>query len=240
MKIMKYGLIKAERLQVIVCLLVMVFICRGCGVEAVRLTQQAQVYFKYGEYDKAQELLEKSIKADYENPATHYWMARCYESLGDKTKTLWEYELAVRFDPAMELAQMAYIKALYNDNQAAKSVDATVLFLKHKEAAARDFMRLAENFLEAGMEKQTLLCYHAGARSEPHNAVPFMTVADYFFSKGNEGKGVEYLVKAFKVDPYYPGLAGRLGKHNMRVDVPEPPLFPGRSKIEEELYDLKL
>ncbi|MCK5270840.1 MAG: tetratricopeptide repeat protein [Sedimentisphaerales bacterium] len=242
MKIMKYGSIKVKWLEVIACLsaVAIVFICCGCGVEAVRLTQQAQIYCKYGEYDKARELLEKSIEADYENPASHYWMARCYDSLGDRAKALWEYELAVRFDPAMELAQMAYIKALYNNNQVAKSVDATVLFLKHKDAAARDFMRLAENFLEAGMEKHALHCYHAGARAEPNNAVPFLAVADYFFGKPDKDKGVEYLVKAFKVDPCYPGLARRLGEHNMRVSVPEPPLFPSRSKIEEELYELEL
>ncbi|MBN1766163.1 MAG: tetratricopeptide repeat protein [Sedimentisphaerales bacterium] len=214
--------------------------CSGCTIEAVNLNRQAQVYLDYNHYDQAEELLKKSLEIDFENAASHFWLAQCYEATGQTQKAIWEYQDAVRFNPSFELGQMFYIRALYRDGQEEKSLEATKLFIENKEAAARDFIRIAQEFLANKMDKHAIIAYHGAARSEPHNPVPFLAVSEYYFDKGNTDKGTDYLVRAFKVDPYYPGIARKLGEQGLRVDIPQPKMFHQPSEVEQRLFELEL
>jgi len=222
-------------------LVLILVVWQGCGVEAVRSNRRAQVYLEHDQYELAKQELEKSVTLDFENPATHYWLAKCYEALNETTKAEWEYALAVRFNPASDLFQMSYIKFLNDNGKQKESQRATKLFLEHKEGAMRDFLRLGEAFIAENMDKQGLMAYFAAAKVEPKNVIPLLTVADYFASKGDTDKEAEYRVEAFKINPYYPGLAKWLGEHGLRVDVPEPPDYPPRpTELEKELFELEL
>jgi len=215
----------------------------GCGatstIDAVQQNRQAQIYFKYGKYEDAVRLLKSSLDADYENPASHYWLGRCYEIKGNMTKAILEYELAVRFAPALDLAQVALIDALHRTGQEEKSVQATRSYLRYKRAPAFNVSQLAEGFAQQGMDTQALLAYQRAHEVEPANPVPILKLADFYFEKGQEEEGIESLIEALKIDPLYPGLARRLGEYGRRVEIPEPPMFHVPSDMERELHDLE-
>ena len=214
----------------------------GCvnTLDAVRLNRQAQVYFNHNDYDNAEQLLQRSLDVDFENPASHYWLGRCYQVKGDQAKAIRQYRLAARFAPSMELAQMALIMALQRTGQAEESLQATDEYLSHKEAPVADFLRLAGDFGAQDMPRHLVLASKAAAKAEPHNPQPLLFLADHYFEKNDTDQALGYLVKAFKVDPVYPGLARRLGEHGLRIDIPEPTFFPPpRSKVEQEIFELK-
>ena len=222
--------------------LTVLLITGGCvnTLDAVRMNRQAQVYFNHNDYDNAEQLLQQSLDVDFENPASHYWLGRCYQVKGNQAKEIRQYRLAAQFAPSMELAQMALIMALHRTGQTEKSLQATEQFLAHKEAPATDFLRLAADFDAQDMPRHLVLASKAAANAEPHNPKPLLFLADYYFEKDDADQGLEYLVKAFKVDPVYPGLARRLGEHGLRVDIPQPTFFPPpRSKVEQEIFELK-
>ena len=135
---------------------------------------------------------------------------------------------------------MALIMALQRTGQTAESLQATEEYLSHKEAPAADFLRLAGVFDAEKMPDHLVLACKAAARAEPRNPQPWLFLADHYFENDDTEQGVEYLVKAFKVDPVYPGLARRLGEHGLRVEIPEPTFFPPpRTPLQEELFELK-
>ena len=231
---METGLRNIGKTGVILALVVLT----GCTINSVTLNRQAQVYIKHGRYAEAESLLKESVKVNYENSPSHYWLGHCYQAQGDQKNALWEYGIAVRFDPALEIAQMALIQGLHNDGQVEKSVRATETFLKYKVAEPRYFMRLGKTFMDQQMPQQAIQAYLAAAKADPHSAAPFITIADYFFAKGDNDKGIEYLTKGFKVNPVHPGLAKRLGQLGLRVNIPQPPLFQPPSKLDRELMDV--
>jgi len=220
---------------------VLLAIGQGCAVnplEAVRLNQLAQVYMKHGDYDTAEELLLKSFNIDHENSASHYWLGCCYEAKNQPEKAIQEYILAVRFDPMLEIAQLALIQAYQQNGQTDQSLEATNVFLKYQQGRAADLMRLAEYFLQQQMPQQAILAYQAAAKAEEHNPQPLLAIADYYINNGQKDLGVDYLTRAFMADPVYPGLAKRLGEYGMRVEIPQPKLFEKPSPLEKDISDL--
>ena len=138
---------------------------------------------------------------------------------------------------------MAYIMGFQNNNQQEESIRATQKFLAHQGPPARDIIRIANTFAEHNMEPQAILAYQRAQQVEPENPEPSVALADYYFELGNEEQGIENLIKAFMIDPLYPGLAGELGKYDRRVEIPEPrdpfkPVKP-RSPIQKEIDELE-
>ena len=220
-------------------ILVGLFVAGGCAIDAVRLNRQAQVYIKYGRYDDAQKLLANSLDVDFENSASHYWLGSCYQAQGNLSKAIYEYDLAVRFDPAMELGQRSLIKALYIDNQSEKSLEATKVFLNQKTDYARDFLRLAHIFENEQMNQHAVLAYEKAQQIEPGNPGPSIALADFYMAQGQKEQAVQSLIKAFMIDPHYPGLARLLGEHHQRVEIPEPEPLHDRSDLRKELEALE-
>jgi tetratricopeptide (TPR) repeat protein len=198
----------------------------GCALRSVRMNQKAQVYIQFGEYEKARNILIDSFKINHENPASHYWLGHCYEQTGQMEKAIYEYGLAVRFDPAMHLAQVSYIKALYRANQIDQAYIATQKYLEHKEVPVRDTIGLAEDFVSEDMFDLARMCYTQAQKNEPDNARPSVEIADFYFAQGQQHSAIEYLKQAFRIDPLYPGLARQLGSHGHRVDIPQPRIHP--------------
>jgi len=226
-----------------ILLLVGVGIFSGCGannpINAVRLNRQAQIYIDYGQYDRAIELLKASLDADFENSASHYWLGHCYEVQGNLTKTIQEYELSVRFDPSLDLAQLALIDTLEAMGRHEESIEAAKSYLHHRGGPAINLSNLANDFAQKQKDEHALLAYQRAQEVEPANAEPTIKLADYYFAKGDEEKGVKTLEAAFMIDPYYPGLARRLGGYNRRVDIPEPRGLPETTPLEKALRKLE-
>lgn len=217
----------------------------GCGtgatnpIKAVNLNRQAQVYFKYAQYDRAQELLQASLDADFENSPSHYWLGQCYEIEGNATKAVREYELAIRFDPSLDMAQLALINLLHNTGQKDHSIQATKVFLRHKGLPACNLTLTAENFALKGMDHQAVLTHQRAQDVEPKNPIPSIKLADYYFTKGLEELGRDSLKQAIVIDPFFPGLARLAGEHDLRIDIPEPRMLPKPRPIDRELQDLE-
>ena len=213
--------------------------CRATTtLDAARLTQRAQIYYDAGQTDEAINLLNQALDADFENPATHYWLGQCHEREGNFTKAIIQYEQAVRFAPAMDLGQIALISAYHQTDQVDRSVQATKLYVRTKSSGTSELMLLAEDFAKKDMPHQAVVTYERAQAIEPHNAEPSVALADYYFQRDEEDNGIESLVGAFRANPQYPGLAARLAEYGIRVDLPEPPLFPKPSPVEEKLREL--
>jgi len=224
----------------VVALASLVVLCTGCPrpVGGVRLNREAQIYIKYNQIDKAQELLRESIDNDFENSASHYWMGWCYEQKGAMLKAIYEYELAVRFTPSMELAQVALVRALHRGGQQENSLQAARNFMESAEGATRDYMRIARIFWDEQMDEQAIVVCEAAARAVPDNGEPMLAVAEYYLRKGDTKKGVDYMIRAFKMAPNS-ALAKRLGEYGMKVDAPEPKLIQPMSPLEKEIHQLE-
>ncbi len=228
------------RYSAVFALTLAILASQGCMLDAVRLNRKAQIYIKHGQYDQATELLEKSLDVNFENSVSHYYLAKCYENKGDNETAMWEYELAVRFDPSYEPAQMAMIKGLYRAEKVEESLEATRLFLEHKDAMSSYFMRLENIFLEEQMERHAILAANIAIKAESANPLPFIAIAQYYYDNGNDKMGDDYLIKAFKVKPTWPGLARKLGRHGLKVEIPVRPAFlRSTSPAEKEISELE-
>jgi tetratricopeptide (TPR) repeat protein len=210
----------------------------GCTIDAVRLNQQAQIYMEYGEYQKAEELLIKSLDNDHENFASRYWLGRCYQATGQMEKAIYEYNMAVRFAPSMEAAQIALVKTLYQDGQQDESIMRLKKYLEYKDALMGEFIRIARDFASDGMDIHFVVTLQCTQEKFPNDATPMLELAEFYFNKGDEEKGIEALSRALEIDPTYPGLAKRLGDYGYQVKIPEPPGFYKPSPLEEELREL--
>lgn len=204
-------------------------------LRAVQLNRQAQLYYQEGYIDQAMTLLQNSIDHDYENSASHYWLGRCYEQKNNLDKAVFEYELAVRFSPTMELAQLALIHSLHRQGRIEESIQATRVFCNSKFGLACDIIAIADQFAEKGMDPQAILAYKRAQEVEPDNPVPSIALADFYKDRGLKEMEISSLREAFIIDPYYPGLGYRLGTLDHRVKVPEPKLIKPPPTI---LYDL--
>jgi len=211
----------------------------GNSFEAVNLNRTAQVHFEYGEYGQAEEALRRSLEADFENPVSHYWLGRVFAARGQRDKAIYEYRLAVRFGPALEIAQLALIEALEQAGQHTESLDAAETYLTQRVMPWRWYRRLAETFRQAGMKDHMVLAYETAGKAYPRNAEPFLALADYYREQGNKDEEIKWLTRAARADPLYPGLARRLGENNLRLEIPRREAPPPRPS-EERLRELEL
>ena len=225
-------------------LLVAVALFAGCAAQpfkAVQLNQKAKVYIEYQQYDTAIALLKKSLDSNHENSPSHYWLGRCYQATGNLDKAIYEYQLALRFDPSLDLAQVALIKTYHQTGRIDEALLTAKKYFEHKDAPARVFIVIADEFARDGMQDQVLLAYKQAQKLEPYNPVPAIAMADYYFTLGRTTPAVNSLSNAFRIDPYYPGLARKLGQHGMKVSIPTPkPYYPDRTDIEQKIRDLEL
>lgn len=227
-----------------VLILAMVLVIPGCfTVDAVSMNRQAQVYMKYGQYEKARDLLERSLEYNFENAASHYWLAVCYENLGGmeaRQKAAWNYQQAVSFDPTLEVAQIGYMKALYRNGQEEKSLEATRNYMQVKEVeAAREYIPLIQGLLEEDMVENAIIVVEKASEMDPQNARPYLAMANYYKSQQDKDSEVHYLIKAFKADPYDPMIARRLGQYNQKITIPQPEMFRQPTDIDRELQQLQ-
>ena len=88
------------------------------------------------------------------------------------------------------------------------------------------------------MDHQAIQVYKRAQEIEPDNAVPSIALADFYKAKGQSKLEISSLTEAFMINPYYPGLAYRLGTLDRRVKVPEPPLIKPLPRIEYDLSDI--
>ena len=211
----------------------------GCSstytIKAARLTSQGQIYFQYQEYDQALKVLKESADIDFENPATHYWLGQTYQKKANPHTAIEEYRLAVRFEPALEVAQAALITTLHQVGELDESIAATRSFLKYKAGRAGELVLLGKNFAQNGLEHQALMTFQRAQELEPDNPVPSIALADFYLAQGDTEKERENIMVAVAIGPFYPGLARRAGQLGIKVEAPRPQGYPTRTPLQRSL-----
>lgn len=230
---------QSVKISIFLLLLVILPAMSGCTMKAVQLNQRAQLYYDHERYDEAEQFLVESLEIDYENSASHYLLGKIYALRGKTEKAIYEYSLAVRFSPTMELAQMAYINALYENGQVDQSAKAAETYLQYKDGLASDMVRQAENFAEMKMHPHAVLAYKRAQQLEPTNVEPTMQLAEYYRGRGQRAEEIASLTEALMINPYYPGLARRLGELGQKVELPEPELYESRPGVQRELSEIE-
>ena len=237
-----------------VCTLLLIFaisLTSGCGtfksLESTDYNQKAKIYIKYAKYDQAIELLEKSLDIYFEHSSTHYWLAFCHENMNNMSKALWEYELAVKYDPNMELAQKGYINALAKSGKMDEAIVAADNYFKRLNAPVREYIRIGKNYLAEGEEIfATYALEYAFHKSKPaaentslkKDVKPLVILANYYKIKGDFEKERQYLMMAAQEDETYEGVAKRLGELGVKINIQRKQV-PQISPLERELQNLR-
>ncbi len=199
-----------------------IIVMAGCQGNPITLNRQAEQYIKQNKFSKAQAVLQQSLKADFERAETHYWLGYCYEQQRLLDQAIYEYGLAISFDPTLTDAQVALARAYYMNGKENKSLSITRTFLRDKVGTTDDFINIARTFLKYNMDQQALMALDKATQVDTYNnAKALVLLGDYYLAHGNRQKGLDYLVQAFKKNPLYPGLAKRLGRYGLRVGIPQ-------------------
>ncbi|MBN2210675.1 MAG: tetratricopeptide repeat protein [Sedimentisphaerales bacterium] len=211
----------------------------GNSFDAVNYNRRAQVFFNNGDLTNAKEELRLSLDADYENPVSHYYLGKCFQAENNLEKAVYEYRLAVRFAPSMELAQTALIETLEIADQHEESLDCLKNWLNHAMMELLEYQRIGAYFNEANMSDHAVLTWEAAVKAYPHNAEPCLSLADFYRDRNMKSKEIEWLTRAARANPFHPGLARRLGENNLRLNIPEPQK-PEPTPSEKRLRELEL
>lgn len=213
----------------------------GCTVSGVRLNQRAQVFMDHGQYDRAEKLLFKALDADHENPASHYWLGKTYEAMGNSEKAIYQYDLAVRFAPAMDAAQLALVEVYHQNQQEEQSLQTTNRYLRHKSDTADNIIIIARHFAEQGMDGHAVLAFKQAQNTEPHSDIPSMELAKFYRVKGKDDLEANALMRASEINPNNTISARRLGELGIQITVPRPQTRPPAPlPVEKALRDLEL
>ena len=204
-------------------------------IKATNLNQKGQVYFNYGQYAEAIGSYKASLDIDFENSATHYWLGRAYQETADPQSAIEEYRLAVRFTPAMEIAQVALISTLHDVGLLDESIIATKDFVKYRTGQANDMIRVGQHFFSRQMDHQAIIVLGRAQELESTNAAPSIVLADYYQGKGDTEGEREAIMVAVAADPFYQGLAQRAGGLGIKIESPRPLPYPNLSAMEQEL-----
>ncbi len=211
----------------------------GSSFDAVNYNRRAQVYYNSGDISTAKEELRRSLDADYENPISHYYLGMCHEAESNLEKAIYEYSLAVRFAPSMEVAQMTLVETLEKDNQHEESLNALKNWLTPGGMELQEYMRIGGYFQKANMPDHAVLAWESAAKVHSHNVEPCIALADFYRGQNMSDKEVEWLKRAARVDPYYPGLSRRLGERSLKLNIPQPQQ-PVPTPAEKRLRELEL
>lgn len=231
----------------VMIVLALTLVVSGCrSMEATQMNQKAKVYIKHGEYQTAIDLLEESLKKYHSHASTHYWLGHCYENLDNMTKSLGEYQLAVQYDPTLEIAQIAYINALVHSRQEEAAVKAADDYFRRLNTPTAEYMRIGQKYLDKDEEIFATKCLEYAYRNsgstipgspERKDVRPLMILADYYAKMKNQEKERQYLMMTFEENPYYEGVARRLGDLGIKVHIPRP-VEPTISPLERDLKEL--
>ncbi|MBN2065052.1 MAG: tetratricopeptide repeat protein [Sedimentisphaerales bacterium] len=235
-----------KKALVVIVLALTVFIAGCRSMEAIELNQKAKIYIKHGQYEQAAEVLNQSLDKYASHASTHYWLGYCYEKMENLTKATWEYELAVKYDPTLEMAQIGYIRALVRSRQEEEAVKVADAYFRRLNVPTSEYIRIGQKYLEAEEEIFAAKCLEYAFRNSgstvPNSPIkkdvrPLMVLADYYAATKNQEKERQYLMMIFEEDPSYDNVARRLGELGIKVNIPQP-VLPTISPLERELKGL--
>lgn len=95
---------------------------------ALHAAAKANMQSKYGDSLWAIDLLQQAIKRDKKNPEIYTTLGDAYRKLGDGSKAVMNYDLALNMDPA-------YVEAIYKKGKIYKTQNNPEVYLQHFQKA---------------------------------------------------------------------------------------------------------
>jgi len=201
---------------IITTLAVLVYISFGIGCTV----EEKQGDDSIKEINK-QRLLTK-IGTNYQNADAHYKLGKIYASEKQWQKAIYEYDVALSFDPAHWQTQAAKLKALVDSNQSAKADLAAEMYINQTVGNIEGSLTLSKALEDEGLDKYVVRSYKSGIAKFPNSAELTKGLGMFYLKKGNKEFAREYLIKSFNTDPTQADVASELGKMGVKLERPKP------------------
>ena len=214
---------------VIITLAVLVYISfgSGCTVEEKSGTDSIK------EINKNRLLTQ--IGQNYRDADAHYRLGKIYASEKQLQKALYEYDVALSFDPALWQAQAAKLKALVDDGQSAKADVAAEMYINQTVGNIEGALTLSKALEEEeGLDQYVIRSYRSGIAKFPDSAELNRGLGMFYLKKDNKELAREYLIKSIQLNPTQPDIAGELGKMGVKLETPKPAPTPQKDEAKTE------
>ncbi|MCK4886771.1 MAG: hypothetical protein KAS96_05235 [Planctomycetes bacterium] len=215
---------KIRAIMISLAVLVYIFFGFGCTVEQKTGTDSIKEINK-------NRLLTK-IGKNYKNANAHYKLGKIYASEKQWQKALYEYDVALSFDPAHWQTQAAKLKALVNKGQSAKADVAAEMYINQNVGNIEGPLTLSKALEDEGLDKYVVRSYKSGIAKFPDSVELNRGLGMFYLKKDNKESARQYLIKSFELDPTQADVASELGKMGVILERPKPK--PKKAKAKKK------
>ena len=172
------------------------------------------------------------VGENYQNADAHYKLGKIYASDKELDKALYEYDLALSFDPAHWPAQAAKLKALVSKGENEKADVAAEMYTNQTVGNIEGSLTLSKALEDEGLDKYVVRSYKSGIVKFPNSAELNRGLGMFYLKKDNKDNARIYLTRSFELDPTQTDVANELGKMGVKVERPQPK--PQNTKAEKK------
>ena len=183
---------------------------------------------------KSEAELQAKVSDKFEDPQSHYELARVYHKAHNWTKADYHYRVAVGLDPANRAAQAGYVKMLADSGDKTKSEDFAGTYIRQAGVSEKETLRLGWEFEQLGMDEYALRCYKQAVAAGPDSDAANRQLGFYYVGKGDSANAKTYLMRSFELNPRQPDVAGALGRLGVVVQTPGVPEGPLETKTKSK------
>jgi tetratricopeptide (TPR) repeat protein len=173
--------------------------------------------------EKTESELLAELDRKFENPGTHYDLARLYHRSQQWTKAEYHYNVALGFDPAHRAAQAGLVKMLIDQGEPAKAEQYANSYLRQGARFVSETLRLGWEFEKLGLNEYAERCFRQALERTPDSDEANKQAGFYYLGKGDSAKAKQYLLRSFELNPRQPDVANALGRLGVVVETPAPP-----------------
>lgn len=151
-------------------------------------------YLNKGEYGEAMIYFEKMIEKDANNWRGWLGLAKCYQNLKNKDKTIAAYDKTIEIMPKKIWGYVDKASYLWEELQ--DTVGAIFLYQKAAEITpdgVEKYMSLGVAYLAMGKEEAMLASMDKALEIDPTHSLANMTLVQIFFHKKQYAKALDYL-----------------------------------------------
>ncbi len=180
--------------------------------------------------------LQQQLEKKFNDPHIHYELGKIYQSEGLWDKALFEFKIALSYDPVNWSSATATVKVLYQDGRKSEAVAKTELYSAAANYSASSLLLLGRAFQREMLDDEALVCFHKALKIAPNSAELNKQIGYYYRDKNDLIRGEQYLRRSFEIDPS-PEVSGALGKLGIPVELPRRERVVPEEVVEESNID---
>lgn len=180
--------------------------------------------------DQNEDQLNAKLTDKFEDPQSHYQLARVYHKSQNWNKAEYHYNVALGFNPANRAAQAGYVKMLADKGDRTKSSEMADSYIRQAGISVKETLRLGWEFEQLGVDEYALRCYKQAIMAAPDSDAANRQIGFYYVNKGDTTNAKTYLQRSFELNPRQPDVAGALGRMGVVVQTPGIPEGPLEQK----------